>query len=108
MTAHAVGLAGLSMFHTFDGLSVPASGLAEVKLHVGVADGGAGTESPVSLRGSNVTPANFFSGSDGKLWDDHRIVVPPAVLPGGTTSATSMIVVGTDSLAWAYAALSLH
>ena len=102
----AISGTGTPMAHTFTGLNVPVPP-AQVRLHVGMSDGqpGAG-EDAMLFAGSPVTPADFFSGSDGPLWDDHRIVVPPTLLPMGTTSRANSITASGDCLAWAYSALA--
>jgi subtilisin family serine protease len=97
-------VAGQTMTNVFSGLSVPAAA-SLVRLHTGMADGQAGTENPLLFNGVAATAANFFSGKDGPLWDDDRLGISAAQLPVGTTSRTSSITVGSDCLAWGYAAL---
>jgi subtilisin family serine protease len=71
----------------FNGLYVPNAPL-RAKLHLGVGNGQSMTENPVFFGGASVTPANFFSGRDGSMWDDDEIPIPISLLPSGTTSRT--------------------
>ena len=105
--ALTVNTDGATMSHTFKGLSVPSTP-TQVRLHVGIADGGGFYEQGMQLQGIAVTNPNFFSGKDGKMWDDDRITVSPALLPSGTTSRTNSLTSGApgDCLAWAYSALA--
>jgi hypothetical protein len=97
------------MSHTFAGLSVPKTPTS-VQLHVGMGDTeGSLGENSMMLGSSVVTPANYFTGSDGPQWDDVTIAVPTSVLPAGTTSISNSIGLpsyGGDCMAWAYSALS--
>jgi subtilisin len=96
---------GQTMTNVFSGLTVPAAA-SSVRLHTGVADGQPPfTENAMLFNGAAVTPANFFSGKDGPLWDDDRVGISAAHLPVGTTSRANSLTVGTDCLAWGYAAL---
>jgi hypothetical protein len=95
-----------TMSNVFSGLSVP-SAPSQVHLHAGVGDGQPGaTENPMLFNGGAISPANFYDGSKGPLWDDDRMTVPTASLPAGATSRTNSITVGSDCLAWGYAALA--
>jgi subtilisin family serine protease len=94
-----------TMSHTFTGLTVP-SGPSQVRYHAGLADGQVGaTEGAMLFNGAAISPVNFYDGSDGALWDDDRRPLSVLTLPAGTTSRTNSITVGSDCLAWAYAAL---
>ena len=59
-----------------------------------------------AVRGSPITPANHFFGSDDPMWDDRTIAISNGLLPTGTTTRTNNIKVNNDPLAWAYAALA--
>ena len=100
-----------NMSHTFTGISLPSTPVS-AHLNVGLGDGqsgsGSGDENPMLFAGSAVTPANFFTGSDGPRWDDLTISIPLSLLPVGVTSRTNSIQTQavTDCLMWAYAALT--
>jgi hypothetical protein len=100
---------GQTITHTFTGLSVPTAP-TRANLHVGMADGQSNlNENPLLFAGSAVTPANFYIGSDGIMWDDDGLSINPTLLPAGTTKATNSISIpstGGDCLTWPYAALA--
>ena len=91
--------------HAFTGLSVPRTPLF-VRLHVGLGDGQPFPESAMRFRGTNVSAANAFSGTDGAMWDDQRLTVPLLALSAGTFTASNAITTITDCLSWAYSALA--
>jgi hypothetical protein len=98
------------MSHTFSGLSVP-SAVVGPALHVGVGDGQSFTEPAMQFQStptlfSNITPANFWTGSDGTYWDDKRIALSPSLLPVGTTFRVNRQSSGGDWLTWGYAGLT--
>jgi subtilisin len=103
--ATTVNQVGQTMEHSFAGLSVPARP-ASARLHVGVGDGQAFTDTPMRFAGAPVTGPNAFSASDGPMWDDLRVVLPTALLPAGTTRRTNAITAAQDCLAWGYSALT--
>jgi len=72
-------------------------------LHVGFGAGDSGSEGPLTFGGLDVTPSNYFSGSDGAFWDDRSIPLKGFF---GSPTADSTITSGTDCLTWAYASLT--
>jgi len=104
--ALSASLANETMTHSFTGLQVPRAP-TQLRLHIGMGDGQPQfTENPVRFAATAVTPANFYPGDDGPLWDDDRITVPTSLLPAGTASRANSIQTANDGLAWAYAALA--
>jgi hypothetical protein len=73
---------------------------------VGIGDGEAFGDPPMQFAGSPITAANFWSGSDGLYWDDGRLALPPALLPGGVKKRTNSQAAAAECLTWAYAALT--
>ena len=59
----------------------------------------------MKFAGTDATPVDFFSGSDGAMWDDRGIGIPAALLPVGATSRANSIQTVSDCLVWSYAAL---
>jgi subtilisin len=97
------------MKHAFGVLAVPSTPVISAQWHVGVGDGQLGPsfpEKPLLFRKNAVTPADFLSGSDGPMWDDHTIPIAPALLPAGLTSAPVQIQTGFDCLSWGFSALN--
>ena len=75
-------------------------------LHVGIGDGESFNDPAMLFNSAAVTPANFWSGTEGSYWDDDRITLPGAALPGGTTSRTNSQGATGECLTWPYAALT--
>lgn len=106
---NAPGVDGEQFTHTFSGLQVngPPS---KVKLWVGISDGqpaglsGTFDENPLKFQNADVSPANFFTGTDGQAWDDD--LFKPTNLSNGAPSATVSLRTKEDCLGWAYSALS--
>jgi hypothetical protein len=71
-----------------------------------MADGAASSENPMMLGSRDVTPNNFFGGSDGIAWDDRRISVPLIRVPVALRNSIGLSASGGDCLAWPYAALA--
>jgi len=92
---------------SFTGLTVSSAVVGRPALHLGIGDGQPFPDGAVTMNGSLVVPANMFSGSDGRFWDDDRWPLSTSVLPVGTTSRsiTSTVPSGGDCLTMAYAAL---
>jgi hypothetical protein len=103
--AMTVNISGQTMSHTFTGISLPAAPVS-AHLNVGLGDGQGFSENPMLFAGSAVTPADFFPGSDGIMWDDRTIGIPLGLLPVGVTSRTNSIQTVSDCLVWSYAALA--
>ena len=77
------------MSHTFTGLSVPSATTAR-KLHVGIGDGEPFNDAAMLFNGTAITPANFWSGTEGNYWDDEqRAFSAGRSLPAGTTTRTN-------------------
>jgi subtilisin len=93
-----------AMSHTFTGLSVPGPTSSRT-LHVGIGDGQPSADPAMRFQGSAITPANFWSGSEGTYWDDARIPLSAALLPPGTTTRTNAQGASADCLTWGYAGL---
>lgn len=93
-----------SMSHKFTGLSLPTAPVSR-QLRVGLGDGQSFNENPMKFAGTNVTPVDFFGGSDGAMWDDRSIGISAALLPVGATSRSNSIQTVNDCLVWSYAAL---
>ena len=92
-------LAGQTRTVTFNLLNAIAYG----DLHVGFGAGNSGTESPLTFGGANVTPSDYFYGSDGASWDDRSIPLKLAVTG---PNVDSTITAGTNCLTWAYASIT--
>ncbi len=96
---------GAAMSHTFTGLTIP-SGTVNRRLHVGIGDGETFNDPAMLFQGSAITPANFWSGSEGNYWDDAPIALPVGALPAGATTRTNSQAAGSECLTWAYAGLT--
>jgi hypothetical protein len=76
---------GTAMTHTFTGLTVPG-GVFTRTLHLGVGDGESFADPAMTFSGSAITPASFWTGSDGNYWDNDPRPISAAQLPAGTTT----------------------
>lgn len=105
MTGNA---SGQVLSHTFTGLTIPNNPVS-AHLNVGVGDGQAFNDAAMLFANNTaITPLNFFSGSDGLLWDDRTITLPLGLLPGGVgiTTRANRLPITSDSLLWAFAGLA--
>jgi hypothetical protein len=96
---------GAAMSHTFTGLTIP-SGTINRRLHVGIGDGEPFNDPAMLFNASAITAANFWSGTEGRFWDDDAIALPAASLPAGATSRTNSQAATGECLTWAYAGLA--
>jgi hypothetical protein len=106
----AMSLAASSerMTHRFSGLTYPPV-VRRASLHLGMADGyAANLENPMQFMHTDVTPANFFGGSDGAAWDDLTLALDPRLLARlpTRTNSISLPASGGNCLSWPYAALA--
>jgi hypothetical protein len=74
--------------------------------HIAMGDGQAGTESPLSVNGTAITAANFFSGARGPFWDDNRIRTNTSLIGPGPAAKTVRVTGLTDCLVLTHAAVS--
>jgi subtilisin family serine protease len=97
--------ANATMGHTFTGLNVPSTPIIGT-LSVGVGGGSSQSDYGMKFRSTSVTANNWFNGTDGKNWDDKKILLGNRLLPVGLTSASNTVTTGADCLSWAYAGLT--
>jgi hypothetical protein len=97
---------GPAMSTTFTGLSMPAAVPTNRFLLEGIGDGETFADPAMQFGGAAVTAASFWSGADGRFWDDARVALAPARLPAGTTSRVNSQGATGECLTWAYAGLT--
>jgi subtilisin family serine protease len=96
---------GPAMRHRFRGLQVP-SGVSGRALHVGIGDGEEFTDPAMRFQGTAITPGNFWSGREGAFWDDDRLALSAALLPGNVATRTVTQGATGECLTWSYAGLT--
>jgi subtilisin len=75
-------------------------------VHVGVGDGQAFTEDPLTFAGTAITSPNFFSGVNGTLWDDARVPLSTSLIGAGPATKTLAVKGLSDCLVLSYAGVS--